>query len=158
MALTCVSVCIGDKIALAMCVCLCAHVYFLKPRLFPSERLKLTQELSNRLQLIYCFLNSFVLFCDAQRIKAPRGLVGALIQRHLGFPDDALTRVATMVLLLLLLLLFTVVVVAVFVVVVVANDDVTIVTRVFVCLHVLDVVQGCLHLLLEHFVLGTLVH
>lgn len=95
------------------------RVYFLKPRLFPSERLKLTPELSNRLQLIYCMcvLNIFVLFCDAQRKKAPRGLVGALIQRHLGFPDDALTRVATM---LLLLLLFTVVVVAVFVVVVVA--------------------------------------
>lgn len=105
-----------------------------------------------------CF--SIVLFCfTTQRKKAPRGLVGALIQRHLGFPDDALTRVATM----LLSLLFTkvVVVVAVFVVVVVAvaNDDVTIVTCVCVdCLHVLDVVQGCLHLLLEHFVLGTLVH
>lgn len=48
-------VCIGDKIALALCVCLCAHVYFLKPRLFPSEGLKLTQDLSNRLQLIYSF-------------------------------------------------------------------------------------------------------
>lgn len=113
----------------------CVRVYFLKPRLFPSERLMLTPELSNRLQLIYClFLNSFVLFCDAQRKKAPRGLVGALIQRHLGFPDDALTRVATM-------LLFTVVVVAVFVVVVavVANDDVTIVT----CVCLLFTCSGC---------------
>lgn len=92
------------------------------------------------------------------RKKAPRGLVGALIQRHLGFPDahtgcyDVVVVAVTFA-----------VVVAVFVVVVVAvaNDDVTIVTCVtcdVCCLHVLDVVQGCLHLLLEHFVLGTLVH
>lgn len=29
---------IGDKIALVLYVCVCALVYFLKPRFFPSER------------------------------------------------------------------------------------------------------------------------
>lgn len=44
------------------------------------------------------------------------------------------------------------------VVVVVAVVAVFVDDEPIVCLHVLDVVQGGLHLLLEHFVLGTLVH
>lgn len=58
------------------------------------------------------------------RKKAPRGLVGALIQRHLGFPDAHTGCYEVIV----VAVTFAVVVAVFVVVVAVANDDVTIVT------------------------------